>query len=53
MVKTLEDADSQKYKKQFDEFVQQINPKPSKADIERLKQTYLDKRSETSVSIRD
>jgi hypothetical protein len=32
------------YKQQLAEFMQQINPKPTLEQIERLKQQYLDKR---------
>ncbi|MBT2735159.1 hypothetical protein [Bacillus sp. ISL-7] len=51
MEKQIVDADSIQYKKQLAEFMQQINPKPTLEDIEKLKQQYLDRRKETSVSI--
>jgi hypothetical protein len=53
MVKTLEDADSLRYKKQFDELSERVNPKPSPEEIEILKQSYIDRRIETSITIPD
>jgi predicted CopG family antitoxin len=45
MPKTIQDADSLKTKKQLADFMQQVNPKPSLEDIEKLKQMYLEKRT--------
>jgi predicted CopG family antitoxin len=50
-MKQILDADRLQYKKQLAEFMQEINPKPTLEDIEKLKQQYLDRRKETSVNI--
>jgi hypothetical protein len=52
-MKQIEDADSLQYKKQLAELMQQINPKPTLENVERLSQKYLERRGETSVTIPD
>jgi hypothetical protein len=39
------DLSNKQYKKQLAEFMQEVNPKPTLEQIERLKQQYLDKRN--------
>lgn len=53
MAKQILDADRLNYKKQLADFMQEINPKPTLEMIEKLKQQYLDRRKETSVSIKE
>lgn len=42
--KFINDHDSQQYKLQLAEFMQQINPKDAAEALEKLKQKYLDAR---------
>lgn len=37
----IEDAESQDYKKRLKAFMAEVNPKPSLATIEKLKQQYV------------
>lgn len=53
MSKSLVDNDSLKYQKQLEEFMQQINPKPTLEIIEKLKQQYLERRGESSENLGD
>lgn len=43
--KFIKDADDIKREKQLAEFMQKINPKPPKEEIERLKKMHLDLRN--------
>lgn len=45
MSKVIESTEYQQYKKQLAEFMQTINPKPTRDDIEKLKQRYMEKRA--------
>jgi hypothetical protein len=46
MTKILQDADSQRYKKQLADFMAMINPKPTPEEIDRLMEKYLSSRGE-------
>lgn len=44
--KFIESEESQSYKQQLKEFMQQINPKPTLEQLEKLKQEYLKARKQ-------